>query len=608
MFNKLYKRFVIYFILIFVILFILKINIYSSEYKTDYTVEYFLETNQNIINSLVKYRINIKNLSDKLYVNKFFLILPDTFSISNVQANDDYGPIEPNILKKDNKVNIELTFSNPKKEINTENNFYLSFNQSNLFTINGNVWEVILPIIETRENENYEVTVYLPGASNKKISISKPIPDNIIQNKIYWKNPKTKTIYAVFGDYQIYKAKLKYNLYNPRYTKVYTDVAFPPDTDNQKIFVQKIDPLPDLIYLDKDDNYIGRYILKPKETKIITYESDIKITAISREEVKNLSKQRFLSQKKYLLNESKLWKISDLQKYRDLNSPENIYNYIVNNFTYDYSRINQDIKRLGADFALNNPKNVICTEFSDSFIALSREKGIYSREIQGYGFSQNLELRPLSLADDILHSWLQYYNKTNNQWTSVDPTWQNTSGIDYFSSFDLNHIAFVIHGLKPDYPLPAGMYKINNSKDVEISATNNEPQEVIDIKMSKNNVPKNVMKNNSTKSSIIIKNNGNTFIYNIPVLITSDVFDIKYSTKYIDILAPYQEKNIDFTFINNQKKSKYGKIKFKILNNPEMSIQVQVLDITRYLLLPLVVLLAVFFLILFKKIKKIKII
>jgi len=39
-----------------------------------------------------------------------------------------------------------------------------------------------------------------------------------------------------------------------------------------------------------------------------------------------------------------------------------------------------------------------------------------------------------------------------------------------------------------------------------------------------------------------------------------------------------------------------------------MSIQAQVLDITRYLLLPLVVLLAVFFLILFKKIKKIKII
>ena len=88
-------------------------------------------------------------------------------------------------------------------------------------------------------------------------------------------------------------------------------------------------------------------------------------------------------------------------------------------------------------------------EFTDLFIAIAREKGIYSREIQGYGFSLDQKLQPLSLSSDILHAWPEYYDTKTESWIAVDPTWENTSGINYFSSFDLNHIVFVIHGKKP---------------------------------------------------------------------------------------------------------------------------------------------------------------
>ena len=581
------KKIIIFFLLNILFTFISVSNIYAQYYKVNYFVEYFLNySNSKNLDSFVKYKINIKNLNDKKYVNKFSLIFPDTFSIANIQATDDKGSIEASIDKNNNKINIELTFSDPNKEQYSENNFYLSFNQSNLFNVNGNVWEVIIPIIESNNEESYEVTVNLPQNTNKKISIAKPIPNSINKNQIYWKNPKTKTIYAVFGDYQIYNVDLKYELINPRYTRVYTDVAFPPET--QKIFIKNIDPLPNLVYLDNDGNYIGRYILNPKENKIIKYTSVIKIFTNNRTELLSLSKNKLFSQQKYLLNETALWKISDIQKYKDLYDAKNINNFIVNNFSYDYSRINTNTKRLGANYALNNIDKVLCTDFSDAFIALSREKGIYSREIQGFGFSQIKELRPLSLTGDILHSWSQYYDLNKNKWISIDPTWENTSGIDYFSSFDLNHIAFVIHGYKSDYPLAGGMYKSKDGKDINIKTTDIEPKEILDINLTQSNIPKNALKNKKTESYVFIKNKGNTFLYDVPILISSPDFIIKSSADKIDVIAPFEEKKINFSFITTKNILREGRIIIKILNNPNIVYKVKIINIQFYLTLSVI--------------------
>ena len=47
--------------------------------------------------------------------------------------------------------------------MNSENNIYLDFLQQNLFKVNGNVWEVILPTVENKEGEgDYTIIVHLP--------------------------------------------------------------------------------------------------------------------------------------------------------------------------------------------------------------------------------------------------------------------------------------------------------------------------------------------------------------------------------------------------------------------------------------------------------------
>ena len=593
-------------ILLFFLFLIIPLNIYAKEFKTNYKVQYFLSNQRDSINSEVKYTINITNLNEGYYVSKFTLSFPDTFLIENISARDDIASINPIVTNKDKNTNIELVFNNPKTAIGSQNNFYLTFNQKNLFNINGNIWEVILPVVKKDNDETYQIDVILPENTTKKISISKPYPNSIVNNQISWTNPTTKTIYAVFGENQIYDLKLDYYLYNSKLISGYFDIAFPPDMANQKIYLDSIKPEPNKTYTDSDGNFIGRYILKPREKINVKYLGLIEIFSKPREEVKNLDIKKLPFQKDYLLNEAIYWKIDNPNKYKDIKDPYAIYNYLTATFTYDYSRISKNIKRLGAQFALENPSMAVCTEFSDSFVTLAREKGIYSREIQGYGFSNSSELRPLSLSSDILHSWPQYFDTNKNLWISIDPTWENTSGIDYFTSFDLNHIAFVIHGKSPTEPYPAGSYKLNNTKDISVIPTKLVPKENIKLNIS-SNIPNSINKNKTFKGILQIKNQSNIFLYDVPISLKSNNVNAILSINKIEQMAPFEIKTVDFSIHPSPSKINSTQISFLINKTFNYSRNIKLIDWTIWYIVGALLFLFLLVIFIVKKIQKHKI-
>lgn len=593
-------------ILLLFIFLLIPLNIYAKEFKTNYKVQYFLSDNLNKINSEVKYSINITNLNEGYYVSKFTLSFPDTFLIENISAQDDIGNVNPIVRSKDNNINIELIFNNPKTTIGSQNNFYLTFNQKNLFNINGNIWEVILPVVKKDNDETYQIDVILPENTTKKISISKPYPNSIVNNQISWTNPTTKTIYAVFGESQIYDLKLEYYLYNPKLISGYFDIAFPPDMPYQKIYLESIKPEPNETYTDSDGNFIGRYILKPREKINIKYLGLVEILSKPREITKRLDINKLESQKPYLLNEALYWKIDNPTKYKDIKDPYGIYNYLTTTFSYDYSRISKNIKRLGAEFALENPSKAVCTEFSDSFVTLAREKGIYSREIQGYGFSNSTELRPLSLESDILHSWPQYFDTKKNLWISIDPTWENTSGIDYFTSFDLNHIAFAIHGKSPKEPFPAGMYKFDNTKDISVIPTKRIPKEIVKLDIS-SNIPKTITKNKKFNGKLKIKNQSNIFLYSIPISLKSYDFNTILALKEIDQLAPYESKIIDFSINASKSNINNTTVSFLINKSYDYSRNIKLVDWTIWYIVGIFLLSFLLIIFIIKKIQQHKI-
>jgi len=555
--EKFLKTWSLFFLLLFFFFFFQK-NIFAKDYQVDYTVEYFLEEKDDKIQSPVSFKISIKNLRSDVYVDQFLLSFPANFVIKDVKAKDDWGEITPQVASDDKTTKISLKFSQPNIGKDSVNNFYLSFYQENLFKINGNVWEVILPTIEKKEDDSYQIIVNLPKNTDKKISIAKPIPTHIFDNRIFWQNPKEKTIYAVFGDEQYYKTALYYHLKNDRPIPIYTDIALPPDTLYQKIYLEKIDPLPNKVFQDEDGNFLARYILKPLEKKSVIFDGVIEVYAKPRLAIRDSINKNIEKQEKYLLRPNPLWqidKIDESKLFNDLTTPADIYQFVVKKLTYNYSLVNRKKERLGANLALVYPSNAVCTEFTDLFIALAKEKGVLSREIEGYGFTQDEKLRPLTLTADILHAWPEYFDREKNLWVPIDPTWENTSGIDYFSSFDLNHITFVIHGKDPHYPVSAGMYKLENSQDILIKPQSEKPIEKTAIGIELVDFPKKIDDKNFYNLKFNLKNQSNVYLWTTNVSFEGTNINISPKEFVFDNFLPLEKKEIEIK-INSAVKNK----------------------------------------------------
>ncbi len=519
----------------------------AGEFRNDYQVDYYPEQQDNGIKTRVDFRIDITNLRENIIVKRYSIGLPQSFAITNIDASDNNGSIIPDISYDDTNIIIRLAFNNPQAGIGTTNTFYLSFYQDNLFIDHEHIWEVILPIMKSEEDGEYNVNVHTSTYRDKKISIAKPEPTTIENSTISWHNPTTKVIYATFGTKQYYDVNLRYHLANPEIRPVYTDIALPPDTLYQKTYINSLSPQPEKTYLDIDDNLMARYYLNPKEEKNINYSSTIELFAIPRDEPQPHIETQLEEQKSHLLTKNKYWEVTNYETSLQSTTVENIYEHVVANYEYNYDRLNTNLRRLGAQYIYTNPDQAVCMEFTDLFIALTRDNGIYSRAISGYGITNDVRLRPLSLAGDVLHAWPEYFNTETRMWQPIDPTWENTSHIDYFSSFDFNHIAFAIHGQDPNSPLPAGMYKNeHNSKDITIVIATEHPQAQESLAINNIRMLPIINTRDVYSGSIHVRNTGNVYMWNVPITIASSHIDIGLPEQTITAIAPYEEYEVMF--------------------------------------------------------------
>ena len=214
------------------------------------------------------------------------------------------------------------------------------------------------------------------------LSISKPPPSSYKDGEIKWTDVKQQFIYAIFGNQQYYKISTVYNLINTSLTPVEQTIALPPDTQHQNVLLTNINPLPIKTFSDIDGNFLAKYTVKPNSKLTINYEGYAILTTSSSNEYQNYMKNHFSKQKLYLLKTEDYWHLdSDNNMYNKINrtNPQTIYQFIIDNFDYDFERTKNPVIRLGAQKALINPLSSLCTEFTDTFIAVSRKSGFYSR-------------------------------------------------------------------------------------------------------------------------------------------------------------------------------------------------------------------------------------
>ncbi len=519
----------------------------AADFRTSYNIEYFIRENDLQHYTKTSYTISLTNLQPNLIVKKFTLSFPISFAVGNIVAKDDRGVIVPEIVNKDRTIEVSFAFNDPKPGLNEINNLYLDFLQKNIFQENGSLWEVLIPTLQNKEGDTHSVTVYLPPGQHRKLSLSKPVPDLVTFDKVVWNNVTGASIYAVFGDVQQYNMDLIYHISNPNPYRVYTDVAFPPDTLYQQIVVDSIVPRPDSVYSDSDGNYMGRYYLGVNEQKQVEFKGEAKVYTTPRSDYRVFAENQFETQKKTLFDVQPLWKLNNETPIKSSDIKDH-FDYTLQTLAYNFNRVIKGNSRMGAQDALRFPDQAVCTEYSDVLIASARQRGIYVREVQGFAFANEHELRPIQQQSDILHSWVEYYDTQRRIWIPIDPTWQDTSGIDYFHSFDFNHIVFAIHGKKADYPFPAGSYKSDpNEKDVTIMPTteNIGINKSIAAELSTIPLPD---ANDSFTIDLTVQNRGNTSQWNISLGISAENAKVQDQTVIIDKLVPYEKKKISIPF------------------------------------------------------------
>ncbi len=599
-----FKRTLVVIVALFFAIFTPKNVFAQEEFIIDVNVNYSVQSTGI---TKVTHTITLENAQSNLYAQSYLLSLENIEPLKPVSYEGE-KQLTLTKTESDDTISLQVEFDNAVVGKGKTRTFTISFEESSFASRTGEVWEISIPrLSESNDFRSYNVNLVVPSSFGNEAYIS-PNPNNVEAsgNTIAYSFNKDSIqetgISAGFGKFQVFSFTLNYHLENPLNKNASTEIAIPPDTAFQKIYYDSIIPAPDEVYLDKDGNWLATYLLEPRERVDVTAMGTVQIYATPRE-VQAVTTETLQEN----LYESEYWQTSDPQIQNlasRLRTPKAIYDYVSSTLSYSYNRVKPNVARYGATAALNYPDEAICMEYTDLFIAIARAAGIPAREINGYAYTENPEIQPLSLVADVLHSWPEYWDETRRAWIPIDPTWGSTTGgVDFFNKLDLRHFTFVIHGSDAVTPYPPGSYKLGPSPQKDVFVNFGQlPKEKIS-KPSINAEVKNGLPFMDTQISVIIRNPGPTAQYNLEPAIYFD--KVLAERTIIPVLPPYAtyefRSQIPFSFLGTKTPEKV----LAVAANTEVQIPSNKAQVIIYNLLAIFIVFSIAIAIVVIKVKKI---
>lgn len=443
----------------------------AGEFYTDVSTQYQIsETGKTLVTNT----ITIENTKTEVQATSFILDLQGITPL-NSKAYEKDRLLRISSKKEGDNAKLQVDFENPVAGQGKQRTFVIEYENDEFAQRTGEVWEISIPRLGSKDAfRSYSVTLAVPDSFGQEAYMT-PNPINAeassgIVTYAFGNEAEKTGISAGFGEFQVFSFSLNYHIENPIAKTAEAQIALPPDTSVQRVYYQGIEPSPQKVIVDEDGNWLATYVLKPKERMDVSVTGTVQILAAPRQ-LLNPQPENLL----VYTQPTKYWATEDakIKEFAGrLKNPKEIYDFVTSALTYDYQRAKPNVERLGASDALKKPSSAICMEFTDLFIAIARASGIPAREINGFAYTENPKIQPLSLVADVLHSWPEYWDFEKKTWVPVDPTWGSTTGgVDYFTKLDLRHFAFVVHGKDDAKPYPPGSYKLgpNPQKDVFVS-------------------------------------------------------------------------------------------------------------------------------------------
>lgn len=533
----------------------------AGEFETAYKVQYEVDEQGK---TKVTQDIVLKNKTSNFYADKFELKIGST-KVEDVKAQDATGPLETEARFENNVTTISVKFNQKVIGIEKTLPWTLTYTSGELASKSGQIWEVSIPrLARSADIASYQATVSTP-VSFGQIAFAVPTPqtsDKTYNRQLFTfdKDQLTESGIAIsFGEKQVFFFTLNYHLENNNLTSQTQEIALPPDNNYQKIVIQKLDPAPRDVIVDKDNNFLALYKLASHQRLDVTASGYVEVSSSP---FRNIYPALTDANRSIYTAKQKYWETDDSfikKKAQELKTPQAIYNFVTTYLTYSEDRLKQTkVERKGAAGAVTSPKDSICTEFTDLFIAISRAAGIPAREVEGYAYTQNERLRPLSLTlyqSDVLHAWPEYWDDKLG-WVQIDPTWGATSGgLDYFKKLDFNHITFIQRGESSQTPYPAGSYKRGSQeKDIAVEFAQDLPTPTITPVLSLT-APEKIISGIPVRIVATVANTGNTSIMRRSLEISTytlrRILDIEKpqgsdNSLMIPILPPYARRSFVF--------------------------------------------------------------
>ena len=531
----------------------------SDDFETQYKVLYEVSKNGEV---QITQNLSIFNKKSSVFAKNYLLNISQ-MHVYDVKAFDKKGPLKIKVSEKNDVTSINIDFNEQVIGEGREYKWTLTYKSKDIAHKIGQIWNVYIPKIDILETVKiYDVRLVIPQDFGEKIFIS-PTPINTLENNSgleysFNKNSvKNEGISAAFGKNQVLNFKLDYHLQNLSKFTTTQEIALPPDIPyRQQVAFNSLSPKPLYTRVDKDGNILAGYRIKPNKEQFISLIGSAKVYGKQIQPEFGGSFSKIPNEYKIYTRNQKYWE-TDSKKIKEVSNrlfdgkknvsqnAQNIYKFVVSTLNYNFDAIKKEnVIRYGATKSLDKNGKWTCMEFTDLFIALSREMGIPARELNGYAFTQENYITPLSInlrGGDFLHSWPEYYDP-NFGWVAVDPTWGSTSGLDYFTKMDTNHFVFVVKGLSSETPIPAGAYKTSvDEKQVDVEFSQVEkPENDFKEKIVLCNAPNvNILKTLQGYKKYYVSNEGAISIYSLdgkilqlPPLAIKEIY-IKKSDKTI---------------------------------------------------------------------------
>lgn len=542
--NQIFKLLFIFLIVNFTF-YIVHSPAFAKDFSSFYKVTY--EFDKNGVSEVTQ-EISLINQVSNLYVSQYSLSLIGG-EISNVEAYDKIGPLKTKTEQKGETTILTLDFNEKVVGKDKILSFILKYRDSGLAKKEGNLWKISIPkLANSQDIDEFQVFIKVPHEYGK-ISVINPNPqDNKTVDGFYNLLFKKEDLInygvaATFGQYQTFNFKLDYLLENTEDSTVIESIAIPPDTNYQTVYFDSIIPEPKDVKVNEDGNWLAFYEVPPN--------TQLKIEVKGKADVFPQPKNSGMNPApdKDFLAGTKYWAVSDpkiIELSSQLKTPEKIYQFVVDTLSYDFQGIKNGATRTGSLGALENPEASTCSQFTDLFIALCRAAGIPTREVVGYAYTDNEQIKQISEASDLLHSWPEYFDTTRNVWIAVDPTWGNTTGgLDYFNKFDMAHFAFVIHGKNDILPLPPGASLNDKQKRIDITFGEDAPKTFPEKINIEEVTPSVVYSLKGNKVKILFKNNTGVALDSKNV--ESSLSTISPNQWYFEKILPFSKFKIEFS-------------------------------------------------------------